>query len=249
MRIRIVTETEAQRWVLRPIAENLARLTPDTTVGTEPDPHAEINLFINYALWEEVDTIRTALFTHKEGGKLGELWERVDAETDWRFVMSHQALALVTGPQASVMRVWPTPEFGLDRAYRLGVCGREYPSGRKRFGVIERLAIIPNIEVMVTGGRIPIEHMPAWYDSIDALLVLSDNEGGPLPVIEAFARHKPVIAPDVGFCWEWPVLRYRNDNELELIVRGLVRAKDLGNWERTAMHVDSVHWRLLTWTE
>jgi hypothetical protein len=247
MKTHIVTETEAQRWVLRPIAENLAANLVNATVGTEPDPRADINLFVNYALWAEVDTIRTALFTHKEPGDLGKVWDKVDAEADWRFVMSTRALGLVSGACRSVMRVWPPPAFGLERDYRLGICGREYASGRKRFNTIERLTLVSGIEVVVTGGQVPAEHMPAWYDSIDALVVLSDNEGGPLPVIEAFARHKPVIAPDVGFCWEWPVLRYRNDNELELIVRGLTRAKNPDNWGRTAEHVKAIHQRLFTW--
>ena len=248
MRTHIVTETEAQSWVLRPIALNLAKHMDNATVGTEPDPRAEANLFINYALWAEIDTLRTALFTHKEQGDLGKLWNKVNAEADWRFVMSRRGLALVSRPQASVLEAWPDPGIVLSRSYRLGVCGREYASGRKRFDIIKQLALIPGIEIVVTGGRVPTEHMPAWYDSIAALVVLSTNEGGPLPVIEAFARHKPVIAPDVGFCWEWPVLRYKNDHELELICRGLVWAKDSGNWGRTARHVEAVHWRLLAWT-
>lgn len=247
MRTHIVTETEKQSWVLRPIALNLARRMDSATVGTEPDPCAEANLFVNYALWAEVDTVRTALFTHKEWGPLGGIWDRVEAEADWRFVMSTQALSLVRGPTRSVLQVWPDPDFVLDRPYRLGVCARQY-SGRKRFKVIERLGVIPNVEVSVTGGKIPKEAMGAWFDSIDALVVLADNEGGPLPVLEALARHKPVIAPDVGFCWEWPVLRYEDDNQLELIVRGLVRAKDKDGWVRTARHVEAVHWRLLRWT-
>src|SRR5690606_27066137 len=47
-----------------------------------------------------------------------------------------------------------------------------------------------------------------FYDSIDYLVVTSLEEGGPIPVIEAISRGVPVIAPDVGWCWEFPVIRY-----------------------------------------
>jgi len=248
MTTHIVTEAEKQRWVLLPIAEHLAYHLDDCTIGTEPDLHADINLYINYALHQETGGITTALFTHKEEGDLGERWKEVDAKVNWRFTMNGRSLASVSTP-ASVMSVWPEARFRLDRRFRLGVCARKY-RGRKRLDLIERITgIADQVDVSFTGGELASRDMPAWFDSIDALVVLGDNEGGPMPVLEALARHKPVIAPDVGFCWEFPVLRYWDLNGLELIIRGLVRVKNPTNWARTAEHVQSVHRRLLTWAE
>lgn len=48
----------------------------------------------------------------------------------------------------------------------------------------------------------------AFYRSIDYLVVTSRDEGGPMTVPEAIAHGVPVIAPDVGWSWEFPVIRY-----------------------------------------
>ena len=63
--------------------------------------------------------------------------------------------------------------------------------------------------------------MPDFYNNIDYLLILSNNEGGPVPVLEAFATGKPVIAPDVGWCWEYPVIKYNTIDELKFLIKTL----------------------------
>ena len=81
---------------------------------------------------------------------------------------------------------------------------------------------IPGIEIRFTGGTLQIEQLPDFYRSIDYLLVLSENEWGPLPVLEALAMGKPVIAPDVGWCWDYPVIRYAGIEAFSYILKGLV---------------------------
>ena len=243
MKLHIVTETEAQRWSLRMDAENLARETPGAVVGTSLDPGADVNMFVNYALYEPVKTVTTAMFTHREREGLFRItFDEVAAAVDWCFAMNRHTLTLLPKEKSSIMRVWPDPRYHGGRLI-LGVCGRAYKSGRKRMEWVEDLQAIPGVEVRTTEGKIPAVNMPYYYADLDYLVVIADNEGGPKPVVEALAMGCPVIAPDVGYCWEFPVLRYETKEELLKIVRGLVIPRD--GWRRTAQHVAEVHGRLL----
>lgn len=245
MRLNIVTETEAQRWSLRYDADNLAAWTPGAVVSETPDPEADVNMFVNYALYEPVDTITTAMFTHLE--KEGALVERffgVAEEVDWCFAMCQNTLRHLSQWKASIMMVWPCPQYYRD-TLTIGVCGRDYKSGRKRMHWVDELRAIPGVVVETTDGRVAREDMPAYYDNLDYLVVISDNEGGPKPVAEAIARGVPVIAPNVGYSWEFPVLRYETKEQLLDIVRRLVIPRDA--WAGTAAHVTEVHERLVRW--
>lgn len=244
MRLHIVTETEAQRWSLRMDAENLAREIPGAIVGTSPNPHVAVNLFVNYALYEPVRTVTTALFTHRERTEpLRSLFDRVAKAVDYCFSMNHHTLALLPKEKSSIIWVWPDPRYHRDKLI-LGVCGRAYKSGRKRMEWVGDLRAMPGVEVRMTGGKVAAADMLGYYDGLDYLVVIADNEGGPKPVVEALARGCPVIAPDVGYCWEFPVLRYRTKDELLCIIKGLIIPRD--GWKRTAQHVMNVHRRLIS---
>lgn len=239
MKLHIVTETEAQRWVLRPIAETLAGEIPGAVVGTSPNPRADVNMFVNYALYKPTGTVTTALFTHRErGGPFRPQFNAAATAVDWCFAMNRHTLALLPKDHSSIMWVWPEPRY-----YRgnlvLGVCGRAYKSGRKRMEWVNDLQAIPGVEVRRTDGKIAEADMPKYYDGLDYLVVIADNEGGPVTVTEALVRGCPVIAPDVGYCWEFPGLRYRTKDELLDIVRRLVIPRD--GWKRTAQHVMAIH--------
>jgi glycosyltransferase involved in cell wall biosynthesis len=76
-----------------------------------------------------------------------------------------------------------------------------------------------------------IEDRAAFYRSIDYLVVTSRDEGGPMVVPEAIAHGVPVIAPDVGWCWEFPVIRYeRNWPALKAVLAGLARVPTWPAW-------------------
>ena len=224
-------------------AENLAREMSGAIVGTVPDLRADVNMFVNYALYEPVPTITTAMFTHREReGHFRIKFDMVAQAVDWCFAMNTHTLAVLPKAKASIVMVWPDPRY-LRSKLVLGVCGRDYKSGRKRMGWVDALRAVPGVEVRTTGGKIPAENMPYYYDSLDYLVVIADNEGGPKPVVEALARGVPVIAPDVGYAWDFPVLRYGTKEELLKIVRDLVIPPN--GWKQTAQHVAEVHERLL----
>ncbi|RSL28966.1 glycosyltransferase family 1 protein [Salibacterium salarium] len=48
-------------------------------------------------------------------------------------------------------------------------------------------------------SRVPLKDMPAFYNSLDLLLITSSNEGGPNPALEANACGVPVLSTNVGF--------------------------------------------------
>lgn len=112
---------------------------------------------------------------------------------------------------------------GPPRPIVFGVVGRTYNTGRKGEHLVQA-AVRCGFRVVACGASTHVramsrrqwpceqthtwEHRAAFYQSIDYLLVTSLEEGGPMPVPEAIAAGVPVIAPDVGWCWEFPVIRY-----------------------------------------
>lgn len=232
MKINLVTETEQQRWALRPRAEALARYLPGAVVTCKADPDADVNIFINYALFTPVDTITIGWFTHRESGERGERFDQVARDSDWCLVHSRNTAKLLPSEKTAIIAPGPANAHYYGRPLVLGISGRNYSSGRKRSEWIPSLEAIPGVVVRQTRGKLKSASMPAWYDSIDYLVVLSSNEGGPNSVVEAIARGVPVIAPDVGYCWEYPVLRFTTQKELLDLVRKLVIPGD--TWARAA---------------
>ena len=209
-------------WVLQRIAESWN--IPDSKCDSFPDQTADVNIWVNYAMFGTVGKWKKTRcdigwFTHREEGSLGQVFDRAAREMDWCMCPCKKTADLLPMSKTSIVTNAPDSSFQKGDII-LGVIGRSYP--RKRFGWIEEIEQIPGITVKLTGGQVPFRMLPEFYRSVDYLLVLSDNEGGPLPVVEALAMGKPVIAPDVGWCWEFPVLRYTKLIELKGLLSQLV---------------------------
>ena len=108
----------------------------------------------------------------------------------------------------------------VEHQVRFGVCGRVYGKGRKGAYLV-RAAVLAGYDFRACTDPNTREAAPcrithsiaersAFYGSIDYLVVTSTDEGGPMPVLEAIAHGVPVIAPNVGWCWEFPVIRYEH---------------------------------------
>lgn len=100
-----------------------------------------------------------------------------------------------------------------------GVVGDCYASGRKGEDFVA-MAIADGYDFLAYGSGWPCKTfavdfdeatLEAFYSKIDYLVITSSSEGGPMPVLDAIARKIPIIAPDVGFCWEYPVIRYHRE--------------------------------------
>lgn len=214
-------------WVLQRIAESLE--IPGRTLGVVPDPAATVNLYVNYYLYTApTGTLDVGWFTHRPGDEDRDIQRRFDAvarEIDACVAMCRRTAQYLDPARTVVLHGAADPIF-----YREPLVLGVVASGtylRKRMSWIPRLRELPGIEVRVTGGELPFEALPAFYRDIDYLVVLSDNEGGPIPVLEALALKKPVIAPDVGFAWDYPVVRYDGTwEDLRRVVAGLRLPRD-----------------------
>ncbi len=221
-KINIVTEP-APGWVLRRISEAFAEeMEGAASVSTEPDPTADVNFYVNYALFKEPTNCDVGFFTHREPGPpWSEAFDQAAARMTFCVSMCERTTELLPKERTGVVLVAPDRQF-MRGKLTLGVVAREYESGRKRFEWVDELRTIPGVEVQISGGRFKWDDMPAFYDSIDYLLVLGGNEGGPVPLVEALAMGVPVIAPDVGFVPEYTTLRYTELSDLKELVKRLV---------------------------
>lgn len=216
MKINIV-RTEGS-WVIGNITDQYKKHLPNCTISPVGKTIKDgINLYITYAAYRSKSGgIDVGWFTHKEN----QHFTNVANQVDYCIAMSNKTSLLLPPNKTFVV------EPGVDNQYikpkiKIGCVGRHYPSNRKNYHLIENISKIPNIEMHFTNGKLKYEELPAFYNFIDYLLVLSNNEGGPMPVKEAIAMGKPVIAPDVGWCWEYPVIKYSSLEELNTLLNKL----------------------------
>src|SRR5690606_39147913 len=159
---------------------------------------------------------------------------------DYHVGMSEQTVQLLRryGAKDPVL-IKPGTDYRKEVVF--GVVGRTYNTGRKNERLVSRMKDA-GFKVIAWGEGWPCEivsndpaKLPEFYKSIDYLVVTSTNEGGPMPVLEALALGTPVIAPDVGWCWEYPVIRYEKGNweSLRSVLRGLSAPQTWEEW-RTA---------------
>lgn len=215
-------------WVLERTARLILPHIPGATIGEEVRSDADVNVYFPYyRLQAKGPSLDAALFTHREtddsetSQRKREWWDGAVELADWCFGMSRQTLALLPQEKSSLLELPADPSLRLGRKVRFGVCGRSYQSGRKRTDWVAQLSTLPGTEWYFTEGRVPQEKMPGFFAHIDYLVVASENEGGPLPLKEAMACGKPVIAPDVGWSWDYPVIRYEGYEGLLNVVRKL----------------------------
>lgn len=220
--LNIFTEKSSNSsWILRRAAEEIRKMFPETTINESPK---EINYFINYALYKPMTGILVGHYTHLENSGH---WRRVFLETiekfDYYTCTCGVTEEILKNNGAACDRIFRV-RYGFDERMRrrpvFGVVGRTYPSGRKGEHLVKQM-VRAGYDVWGWGKGWPVsvlsdkwESLPSFYQSIDYLVVTSTNEGGPVPVIDAIAAGVPVIAPNCGWCFEFPVIKY-----------------DLGSWD------------------
>lgn len=214
----------AHNWILREIGENIRERISGSTLSTSVDKSADINIFVNYALYQDVPGKTVSYFTHREEGS-SSIFDNVARKSDLCLPMCEiTRQAVVKANPSADIHIFKTGISGIykPRVLNVGVIGRSYASGRKRFDWAKRIGEKERVNINFTGGKLAARDMPKFYRDQDYILVTSKIEGGPMCVPEAIACGRPLIVPrDVGWCNDFPALRFSTYEELEGIIDGL----------------------------
>lgn len=200
MKVEIIVPGDG--WILDRFGQEIASRYEDITVELKSTGAADVVYFCHYNEYEPVSVPCAALFTHLEPipHPLRKRWFDVAAKVNACVSMSQFYIKSL--PQDRIWVIYPgvNPEFK-PRKIRIGIVGLRSADNAYRKGIdlLEQLKAEDWIEFVFTDGQLEAEEMPAFYHSIDLLLVLGRFEGGPMPALEALACGVPVVAGNVGF--------------------------------------------------
>lgn len=214
-------------WAVGRVARGWAAHIPGSTVGERENATASVNVFCPYQLLTSpTPGFNVAWFTHRrEDAQHRQAWKVAIDYADLCIAMCRKTADMLPPAKTQIIRTGTDAQFFAPGPVRFLVVAKAQEQNRKRLDWVPRLKML-NTEWRVTGGAVPWRDMPATYAWADYIVILSDNEGGPMCVPEALAMKKPIIAPDVGFCWDWPVIRYKTVEDLAGIIEQLARAND-----------------------
>jgi glycosyltransferase involved in cell wall biosynthesis len=212
-------------WILEKCAREIASRAKYMTYGTDPDPSADLQYYINYsARSRPVGSLEVAFFTHSEiEPNARRRYFDAAREVDHCVCMSARyARELIDSGIAPEKVSTIAPGVNLDEfqpKIRIGVVGRTYHTGRKGEALVAQVLEVPGIEWRFTGSGWPgpsvhvaESEMADFYNSLDYLLVPSLYEGGPMSVLEGLACGIPIISSDVGWASEYPHIAFENGN-------------------------------------
>jgi glycosyltransferase involved in cell wall biosynthesis len=254
-------------WILEKCAKEIAERSAGITYGTDPDPSAHAQYYINYsARSRRVSPIEVAFFTHSERDEAARRrYFDTAAEVDHCVCMSAKyANELIEHgiPEEKVTIIAPGVDLDVFQPkVRIGVVGRTYHTGRKGEALVARVMDVPGIEWCFTGSgwpgpsvHVPEGGMPDFYNSLDYVLVPALYEGGPMAVLEGLACGVPIISSDVGWAYEYPHIPFKNGDAeslrrvlIDLVTeRQELRASVLGrSWDEWAKEHSQLFERIL----
>lgn len=206
-----IVPSERAGWIIGRIINELSSHN-GWEVG-EFNSKADVNYFINYhaarsVLYSKPCTLTAAWFTHVEHPEFFNIADKIDI----KICQARKYAEIIDGTVVPL---------GIDELFkpkiRLGWVGVTYTSGRKGEYLIDGLRKLDFVEIVQPISIDKYESDKEWlsnlanfYQTIDALVVTSLVEGGPVPAAEAVASGTKVIAPKVvGNLIDLPVLDYQ----------------------------------------
>jgi hypothetical protein len=207
-----------RNWVMENLATHFDKYLPNSKISDSSDPNSDINFYFNWHGMRTKTKFDVCFFTHIEDRNW---WDAVANACDVAILMGNKYDNTV--PEDKKLFFYPPPfeSFLPQNPIKVLVVGRAYSSGRKNFEGAKCISEFKNIEVKFTEGKLSEEELNQAYLETDYVLVTSKIEAGPMCVVEALAMNKPVIAPDVGWCWEFPVIKYKDETDLKSIFEKL----------------------------
>ena len=198
-------------WILQRMAEELLNRLPES-IGIPNDspgiwvPRSildtgpqQINYFINYAVAKRTTAkLDAAWFTHPEDDGL--FWQ-VGRHMNLAVCNCERYRQMLADKGVRASTIIP----GIDAAFNpklvLGFVGRFSTYGfRKGADLLQQVNDLDFVELAVTDGDVAQDALPAFYRSLDYILVTSRYEGGPMCLLEGLACGKKIICPlDIGF--------------------------------------------------
>ena len=256
MAVKIELVIADRGWILEKIAQAIQDQGPrgwEIRIVTEATDWPDLHYFIPYSKQPaRKPTLSACFFTHRESVEPARSNFLQQAETtDYCVTMSSKYTHLLNDHGIENVHTIETG-VDLDRfdiRLQIGVVGRTYHTGRKGEDLIDKCLDLDNIEFLFTGSgwlgpsvHLSDSELPEFFNKLDYLLIPSRIEGGPVPLMEALASGREVIAPsDVGFVNQFPHIPFENGSadSLREVLRGLVRQRQLlrdtvkdYSWER-----------------
>ena len=228
-------------WILEKCAREIADRSAGVSFGTEPDPSADLQYYINYsARSRRVSAVEVAFFTHSEFDENARRrYFEAARQVDHCVCMSDRyakELLEYGIPGDKITTIAPGVDLDEFRPkIRVGVVGRTYHTGRKGEALVAQVMDVPGIEWRFTGSgwpgpsvHVPDGGMPDFYNDLDYVLVPSLYEGGPMSVLEGLACGVPIISSDVGWVSEYPHIPFETGNadSLRRVLAGLVAERE-----------------------
>lgn len=245
MKIRIIEPYHSpamQRWA-KPIETNFDMFDIGEDIG-DPD----INYFIPWhdlALGKSWAGLDVMFYTHTNPNMQAQL-EMAVTNADAIICMSEAGVWEIKEicPRGKPVRcIYPYVDGFNPRKLRVGIVGAEQPNGRKGSHQLIDLAWKMNMDpfmfcIVGTGWEYTVEklknmgvmvdyhqsipNLANFYAEMDLILCTGFTEGGPLPLIEALACGKSVLAPPGGLADDMGLTTYHSMDELVVILRKLI---------------------------
>jgi glycosyltransferase involved in cell wall biosynthesis len=142
------------------------------------------------------------------------------------------------------------PHDGIREGFTVGYSGTKTHDWRKGISefilpAAKKAGVKVNLAMRIKGETIPLEEMPAFYNTLDAYICASASEGFSLSVLEAASCGVPIISTRVTGCTELIKHRVNGlfvDRDVDDIVKKIRRLQDpkYRNWMSQNMREDIV---------